>query len=51
MTDVTSIMKHAGKKQEGGSASELISKRIADLGDWRGQMLGARPRADQRGRP
>ena len=24
----------------GPSASELISKRIADLGDWRGQTLG-----------
>jgi len=25
---------------EGPSASELISKRIADLGDWRGKALG-----------
>jgi hypothetical protein len=25
---------------EGPSASELISKRIADLGDWRGETLG-----------
>jgi hypothetical protein len=25
---------------EGESASELISKRIADLGDWRGETLG-----------
>ena len=25
---------------DGPSASELISKRIADLGDWRGQTLG-----------
>jgi len=25
---------------EGQSASELISKRIADLGDWRGETLG-----------
>src|SRR5450432_3104896 len=25
---------------EGQSASELISKRIADLGDWRGKTLG-----------
>jgi hypothetical protein len=25
---------------EGSSASELISKRIADLGDWRGETLG-----------
>jgi hypothetical protein len=24
---------------EGQSASELISKRIADLGDWRGETL------------
>ena len=26
--------------QEGQSASELISKRIAELGDWRGETLG-----------
>ena len=25
---------------EGASASELISKRIAELGDWRGETLG-----------
>src|SRR5450830_197647 len=25
---------------QGQSASELISKRIADLGDWRGEILG-----------
>jgi hypothetical protein len=25
---------------EGGPASELISKRIAELGDWRGKTLG-----------
>jgi hypothetical protein len=33
-------MKHTGAKQEGESASKLISKRIAELGDWRGEMLG-----------
>jgi hypothetical protein len=33
-------MKHSGAKQDGGSASELISKRIAELGDWRGETLG-----------
>ena len=32
-------MKKAGAKQ-GPSASELISKRIAALGDWRGDTLG-----------
>jgi hypothetical protein len=26
--------------QEGGSASALISQRIAELGDWRGETLG-----------
>ena len=30
----------AKAKQEGESASALISKRIADLGDWRGETLG-----------
>jgi hypothetical protein len=33
-------MKPTGAKQEGESASQRISKRIADLGDWRGEMLG-----------
>ena len=32
-------MKHPGASQ-GQSASELISKRIAELGDWRGDTLG-----------
>jgi hypothetical protein len=32
-------MKKSGAKQ-GQSASELISKRIAELGDWRGKTLG-----------
>jgi hypothetical protein len=32
-------MKTTGASQ-GQSASELISKRIADLGDWRGKTLG-----------
>src|SRR5262245_38975710 len=31
-------MKKSGARQ-GESASELISKRIADLGDWRGETL------------
>jgi hypothetical protein len=33
-------MKHSGAKQEGKSASQLIDDRIAELGDWRGEMLG-----------
>jgi hypothetical protein len=33
-------MKHSGAKQDGESASDLISKRIAELGDWRGETLG-----------
>ena len=33
-------MKHSGPKQEGESASQMISKRIAELDDWRGEMLG-----------
>src|SRR5512146_1713717 len=32
-------MKKSGASQ-GQSASELISKKIAELGDWRGQTLG-----------
>ena len=32
-------MKKSGATQ-GQSASELISKRIAELGDWRGETLG-----------
>ena len=32
-------MKKSGTNQ-GESASELISKRIAELGDWRGETLG-----------
>jgi len=32
-------MKESGAS-EGRSASELISKRIAELGDWRGETLG-----------
>ena len=32
-------MKKSGASQ-GQSASELISQRIADLGDWRGETLG-----------
>lgn len=33
-------MKRSGAKQEGESATQLISKRIAELGDWRGETLG-----------
>jgi hypothetical protein len=33
-------MKRSQDNQAGGSASQLISKRIAELGDWRGEMLG-----------
>ena len=32
-------MKKASAASEGQSASELISQRIADLGDWRGDTL------------
>src|SRR6476620_11140184 len=32
-------MKRSGARQEGESASRLISKRIAELGDWRGETL------------
>ena len=32
-------MKTSGARP-GQSASELISKRIAELGDWRGETLG-----------
>ena len=33
-------MKRSGARHEGESASQLISKRIAELGDWRGETLG-----------
>jgi hypothetical protein len=33
-------MKRSGATHEGASASQLISKRIAELGDWRGETLG-----------
>jgi catechol 2,3-dioxygenase-like lactoylglutathione lyase family enzyme len=33
-------MKRSGAGQEGESASQLISQRIAELGDWRGETLG-----------
>jgi hypothetical protein len=32
--------KHSGAKHAGGSASDRIDQRIAELGDWRGEMLG-----------
>jgi len=34
------MMKHPGGAKANGSASDLISQRIAELGDWRGDMLG-----------
>ncbi|MEZ0284007.1 MAG: DUF1801 domain-containing protein [Thermoleophilia bacterium] len=33
-------MKRSGAMQEGESASQLITERVADLGDWRGETLG-----------
>ena len=33
-------MKRSRAGQEGESASQLISERIAELGDWRGETLG-----------
>ena len=33
-------MKRSGAREEGESASEMISKRIAELDDWRGETLG-----------
>ena len=36
---------------EGPSASELISKRIAELGDWRGETLGRMRRLIQEADP
>src|SRR5512140_1225154 len=33
-------MKRSVATQEGASASERISEKIAELGDWRGEMLG-----------
>jgi hypothetical protein len=32
-------MKRSGPTHEGESATQLISKRIAELGDWRGETL------------
>lgn len=34
------VSKRSGTRQEGEAASRLISKRIAELGDWRGETLG-----------
>jgi hypothetical protein len=36
----TMATKHSGTKQPSGSASQLIDERIAELDDWRGEMLG-----------
>ena len=33
-------MKQSRAKEENESASQSISRRIAELGDWRGEMLG-----------
>jgi hypothetical protein len=33
-------MKHSGASQEGEPAAERISRRIEELGDWRGRTLG-----------
>jgi len=33
-------MKRSAARHEGESASQLISTRIAELGDWRGETLG-----------
>ncbi len=33
-------MKRSGTKPQGESASQLITDRIAELGDWRGETLG-----------
>ena len=33
-------MKRSGASQEGESASQRISQRIAELDDWRGEVLG-----------
>jgi hypothetical protein len=33
-------MKRSGARQEDESTSQLISRRIAELGDWRGETLG-----------
>ncbi len=33
-------MKHSGARAEGEAAAQLISGRIAELGDWRGETLG-----------
>ena len=36
---------------QGQPAAELISERIAELGDWRGETLAQNAQADQGGRP
>ena len=33
-------MKRSEARQEGESAAQLISKKVAELGDWRGETLG-----------
>ena len=37
---MNATMKRSGTRPEGESAAQLISKRITDLGDWRGETLG-----------
>lgn len=33
-------MRRSGPTRAGASASQLIGRKIAELGDWRGEMLG-----------
>ena len=42
---------NASRAGNGQSASELISQRIAELGDWRGETLSQDAQAHQGGRP
>ena len=37
---IISTMKRSGAKHDSESASQRISRRIAELDDWRGEMLG-----------
>jgi hypothetical protein len=40
IASVEATMKRSGTVQEGDSPSQLISQRIAELDDWRGETLG-----------
>jgi hypothetical protein len=44
-------MKKSGASSDGQSPSELISRRIAELGDWRGETLGRMRRLIQEADP